>query len=56
MPVYKKKGPFLILLGSFRGHFSNSSIAQNVFPEKSCLRDKMGCKTMQNSCLGSKIE
>ena len=31
MPVYKKKGPFWILLGALRGGLSNSSIPQNMF-------------------------
>ena len=32
MSVFEKKSHFWILLGAFRGHFSNSSIQQNVFP------------------------
>ena len=28
---FKEKGPFSILLGLFRGQFSNSSIPQNMF-------------------------
>ena len=52
VPVFKKKGTFLILLGAFRDHFSNSSIPKKRVPQKCCLGGKIGCETVQNSCLG----
>ena len=49
MPVYKKGGPFRIILGHLGFVFSNCSFPQNVFPPKKkggggkpCLGGKIG--------------
>ena len=38
VPIFKKKGPFGILIGVLSGHSLNFSVLPNVFqPRKSCL-------------------
>ena len=36
---------FGFYLGAFQGYFSNSSVPPNMFRKRSCLGDKIGCKS-----------
>ena len=42
MPAFKKNSHSLMLLGMFRGHFSNSSFPQNVFQKNLFRGVKLG--------------
>ena len=47
MCLFSRKESLFILLGAFRGHFSNSSVPPKHVKKKSCLRIKLGAELQE---------